>query len=83
MILMPGIAPHKCMGTSACTVFIFKEGNIFFLVMPFHEILIDTELPMMKIASACQTGIYLVLRNKIFMQNLYIVLCRIFPFFCA
>ena len=51
--------------------------------MPLHEILIDTELPMMIVTAARQTFIYLILRDKILMQHLHAVLYRVFRFLCA
>ena len=80
---MPFIAPDQCVGTAACTIFIFKEGYIFLPVMPLHKILIDAELSMMKAAPSGQPGVYLILCDKILLQNLHTVLYRIFLFFCA
>ena len=48
--------------------------------MPLHEILINAEMPVMKTAAPCQAGIYLVLCDKILMQDLYTVLYRILFF---
>ena len=83
MVFMPFIAPNQCVGTAACTIFIFKEGYIFLPVMPLHEILINAELPMMKIASARQPGIYLILCDKILVAHLHTILCRVFFFLHA
>ena len=81
MVFMPFIAPDQCVGTASCAIFIFKERNIIFFIMPLHEILINPEMPMMKTAAPCQPGVYLVLCDKILIPHLHTVLCRIFSFF--
>ena len=68
---MPFVAPDQCVGTAACSIFIFKESNIIFFIMPLHEILITAELPMMNVTAACQPGVYLVLCDKILIPHLH------------
>ena len=69
------------MGAATRTIFIFQKSNVVFLVMPFHEILIDTELSMFKTASSCQPVINLVLCDKVLIPYLYRIKCRKFFLF--
>ena len=63
------------MGAATRTIFIFQKSNVVFLVMPFHEILIDTELSMFKAASTSQPVINLVLCDKVLIPYLYRIKC--------
>ena len=69
------------MGAATRTIFIFQKSNVVFLVMPFHEILIDTELSMFKAASTSQPVINLVLCDKVLIPYLYHIKCRKFFLF--
>ena len=75
---MRSVTSWKCVGAAARTIFILQKSNVVFLVMPFHEILIDTEFSMFKAASTCQPVINLVLCDKVLIPYFHRIRCRKF-----
>ena len=78
---MRSVTSRKCVGAAARTIFIFHKSNVVFLVMPFNEILIDTEFSMFKAASSCQPVINLVLCDEVLIPYFHRISCREFFLF--
>ena len=52
MFIMGIIVARKSTGTTTNTIFFLQKSNRLLLVMPFHEIIIDTESSMLISASS-------------------------------
>ena len=71
MFIMGIIITRQSAGTTTNAIFIFQKSNCFFLVMSFHEILINAESSMLIAASPAKCIVNFILCDKIFLCYLH------------